>query len=118
MTSLRKERKKTLCVQRSCVEKWNEPLLPFFVTNRVIFEYPTSYLLNADTLTRLLIRHLPTQNLEKMAYLTSLLHRESSVEELWSRAESLLGPVHCLVNNAGVTIVTMIMMTVIIMTFL
>ena len=39
------------------------------------------------------------------------------MEELWSRAESLLGPVHCLVNNAGVTIVTMIMMTVIIMTF-
>lgn len=28
--------------------------------------------------------------------------RESSVEELWSKAESLLGPVHCLVNNAGV----------------
>ena len=30
------------------------------------------------------------------------------MEELWSRAESLLGPVHCLVNNAGVTIITMI----------
>ena len=29
---------------------------------------------------------------------------ESSVEELWSKAESLLGPVHCLVNNAGVSI--------------
>ena len=30
------------------------------------------------------------------------------MEELWSKAESLLGPVHCLVNNAGVTIIKII----------
>ena len=30
------------------------------------------------------------------------------MEELWSKAESLLGPVHCLVNNAGVTIIMII----------
>ena len=30
------------------------------------------------------------------------------MEELWSKAEILLGPVHCLVNNAGVTIIMII----------
>ena len=39
------------------------------------------------------------------------------MEELWSTAESLLGPVHCLVNNAGVNIM-MIMTAVTMMIFM
>ena len=40
---------------------------------------------------------------------------ESSVEELWSKAESLLGPVHCLVNNAGVSITPQLIFIMIIL---
>ena len=44
------------------------------------------------------------------------MYRETSMEELWSTAENLLGPVHCLVNNAGVIIVIMTMMMMMIVT--
>lgn len=39
---------------------------------------------------------------DRVKFVACDVTRESEVEELWSKAEHLLGPVHCLVNNAGV----------------